>query len=78
MTDQTDTNYQRVQSRLLAWLCLKEPEFGEMTTLAKAQWLMMMGFPRSEAASILGSTDESLRVMISTATKKARTKAATP
>jgi hypothetical protein len=43
-----------------------------MTVLAKAKWLISMGFSRPDAATVLGSTDESLRVMFATEARKAK------
>lgn len=49
--------------RSLAFLCL---HYGEQTgrpMVDQAEFLSRLGVPRKEAASILGTTDESLRVM---------------
>lgn len=71
MKETTPVDYQRTQAFLLAWLCLKDDYFDGATMLSKAKWLMSMGFTRSDAASALGSTDESLRVMLSTESRRA-------
>ena len=49
-------------ARALGYLCLHFADLGEKTVLERADFLMGLGLPRREAAVVLGSTDESLRV----------------
>jgi hypothetical protein len=49
--------------RALAYVCLHFADLRERTRLEQADFLMALGLPRSEAASVLGTSDESLRVM---------------
>jgi len=48
--------------RALALICLDKAGLDEGTLLQRADFLMGLGLPRKEAAVVLGSTDESLRV----------------
>jgi hypothetical protein len=62
--------------RCLALLCLRQEEVSDKPLVERAEYLMRLGLPRREAALVLGSTDESLRVMLSTKAKRgAKTKA---
>lgn len=49
--------------RALAYLCLHFADLRGKTRLEQADFLMGLGLPREEAAAVLGTTDESLRVM---------------
>jgi hypothetical protein len=60
--------------RVLARVCLHLAEMDSKSVIERAEYLMALGLPRSEAAQVLGSTDESLRVM--QAKRAARTKGA--
>lgn len=46
----------------VAILCLRATDMAERPLLDRAEYLMGLGLPRREAAAVLGSTDESLRV----------------
>ena len=63
--------YSRTHALLTAWLCLQQPQFVGATVLTKAKWLMSMGLSRADAATLVGSTEESIRVMASVEAKKA-------
>ena len=52
-----------VIARSLAYLCLKNSDANEGTVLEKAQFLSALGLAYPDAAKMLGSTAESLRVM---------------
>jgi hypothetical protein len=52
-----------VISRSLAFLCLQNSEAKDRTLLEKAEFLSALGLPFADAAKMLGSTAESLRVM---------------
>lgn len=62
-------DWQPFIGRALAFTCLHLADMRSTTLLEQAQFLMQMGLPRHEAAVVLGSTDESLRVL---AQRKAR------
>lgn len=57
--------------KALAYLCLHFADLTSKTRLEQADFLMNLGLPRGEAAAVLGTTDESLRVM---ANQRARRK----
>ena len=52
-----------VIGRSLAFLCLQNSEAKNRTVLEKAEFLSALGLPFADAAKMLGSTAESLRVM---------------
>lgn len=56
-------DWQPFIGRALAYLCLDAADMGSNTTLQRAEFLMNLGLPRKEAALIVGSSDESLRVL---------------
>ena len=49
--------------RALAQICIRLADKQEATALERADFLMRLGLPRREAALVIGSTDESSRVM---------------
>ena len=49
--------------RSLALVCLHLADMRSRTILDQAEFLMRLGLPRKEAALVLGSSDESLRVL---------------
>jgi len=61
-----------VIGRSLAYLCLQNSEAKDRTVLEKAEFLSALGLPFADAAKMLGSTSESLRVMSYTKGKKAK------
>jgi hypothetical protein len=62
MSDVVETDWQAVLARTAAFLCLQQADMSSASVLDKAEFLMRFGIPRSDAARILGTTDESLRV----------------
>jgi hypothetical protein len=58
-------------ARSLAYLCLEHADMGSKTVLEKADFLMKLGMPRKEAAVVVGSSDESLRVLAQQRAKRA-------
>jgi hypothetical protein len=52
-----------VIGRSLAFLCLQNSEAKNRTVLEKAEFLSALGLPFADAAKMLGSTAESLRVL---------------
>jgi hypothetical protein len=61
-----------VIARSLAFLCLQNSEAKTRTVLEKADFLSALGLPYADAAKMLGSTAESLRVMAYNKGKKAK------
>lgn len=62
--------------RALGYLCLHLAEKRSRSVLDQAEFLMGFGLPRREAAMIVGSTDESVRVLMSNKARKAAKKGA--
>lgn len=70
-----ETDWSAVTARCLAYLCLQQSGAAEKGLFERATFLMKLGLPRSDAAALLGSTDESLRVTLANPpAKKARPK----
>ena len=61
-----------VIGRSLAFLCLQNSEAKGRTVLEKAEFLSALGLPFADAAKMLGSTAESLRVMSYNKGKRAK------
>jgi hypothetical protein len=72
-SDSEEFDWQAFTGRALAFLCLDAADMRSATVLERAEFLMNLGLPRKEAATVLGSSDESLRVL---ARQKARRKGA--
>jgi hypothetical protein len=70
-SDAEEFDWQAFTGRALAFLCLDAADMQSATVLERAEFLMNLGLPRKEAAIVLGSSDESLRVL---ARQKARRK----
>lgn len=64
-----DFRWDEVSGRALAFLCLHLADKRTGTLLEQAEFLAKFGLPLREAAVILGTTEDSLRVM---AGRKAR------
>lgn len=60
-----------VAARSLAYQAMHLAGLDGESILKRAQFLMTLGVPRADAAAMLGSNDESLRVQINQAKKKA-------
>jgi hypothetical protein len=71
----TETDWTAVVARCLAYLCVQRSDAADKGLLEQATFLMNLGLPRSDAAALLGSTDDSLRVMLA---RKSSTKKRTP
>lgn len=56
------TDLAAVSSRAQAYLCMQHAGLDDASILEKAKFLMTLGFSRADAAALLGSTDDSLRV----------------
>lgn len=63
-------DWQPFIGRSIAYLCLHLADMRSKSVLEQAEFLMSLGLPRREAAVVLGSTDESLRVMARTKSRK--------
>lgn len=65
MNGDTDTreDWLAVVARSLAFLCLSEAELRDKDLLPQAQFLQRLGLSRKEAATLLGSTADSLGVL---------------
>jgi hypothetical protein len=61
-----------VIGRSLAYLCLQNSEAKDRTLVEKAKFLSALGLQFADAANLLGSTAESLRVMSYNKGKKAK------
>jgi hypothetical protein len=69
-------DWQPFIGRTLGYLCLHLADMRSRGVLEQAEFLMAFGLPRREAATVIGSTDESLRVLMAQKTKKAATRGA--
>lgn len=69
-------DWQPFIGRALGYLCLHLADMRSRGVLEQAEFLMSFGLPRREAAVIVGSTDESLRVLARHKAKKTATKGA--
>lgn len=56
--------------RALGYLCLHFTDLGKKTVIERADFLMALGLPRREAAAVLGTSDESLRVLANQRAKR--------
>ncbi len=62
--------------RALGYMCLHLADMRSRSVLEQAEFLMGFGLPRREAATIVGSTDESVRVLMSNKARNAAKKGA--
>jgi hypothetical protein len=60
---QQETDWAPMVGRALAFLCLHYAEMTSQPLLDQAEFLGRFGIPRSEAATILGTTDDSLAAL---------------
>ncbi len=66
----SEVPWSAVIARSLAYQAMHLAGLADAKVLEKAQFLMMLGLPRPDAAALVGSTDESLRVQLSRAKSK--------
>lgn len=66
-----ETDWTAVAAKAQAYQALHLAGLSEKTVIEKARFLMILGLSRSEAAGLIGSTDESLRKGFEKAAKKA-------
>lgn len=60
-TENSDVNWNAVIARCLAYLCLKNSEYGDKGKLEQAAFLEKLGLPLEDRAGVVGSTPQSLR-----------------
>lgn len=63
MPNEDSLDWTPVIGRALAFICLNEAGMTEKSMVDQADFLSRLGIPRKEAALILGTNDNSLRVM---------------
>jgi len=59
--------------RALGLICLHQADLRSKSIMEQAEFLMNLGLPRKDAAVILGSSEESLRVMAGQKAKRGKT-----
>lgn len=64
------TDWAAVSARAQAYMCLYHAGLDDASVIERAKFLMALGLPRAEAAAILGSSDDSLRVNMARLAKK--------
>lgn len=69
--NESETPWGAVIARSLAYQSMHLAGLGEAKMIEKAQFLMNLGLPRADAAALLGTTDDSLRVQFGQAKRKA-------
>lgn len=72
---ETATDWTEVIAKALAYLVVNSPGLKDKKVTERATFLMGLGLARKDAASVLGSTDDSLRVNLS---KKTPARAKSP
>lgn len=68
------TDWAAVSARAQAYLCLQQAGLEDASIVDKAKFLMVLGLSRADAAALLGSTDDSLRVNLARVAKKTATR----
>ena len=71
MPDADEPNWMAVSARAQAYQALHLAQLADKSLVERANFLMTLGLTRAEAAGLLGSTDDSLRVQIARTKKKA-------
>jgi hypothetical protein len=74
---QPDYDWDPFLGRALAYLCLHFADLSTKPVLEQADFLMRLGLRRKDAAAVLGSTDESLRVLANQRAKRVTANATT-
>lgn len=70
-TAENETPWDAVIARSLAYQAMHLAGLADTSMVKRAQFLMTLGIPRADAAAMLGSNDESLRVQLNQAKRKA-------
>lgn len=65
-----DTDWEAVSARAQAFQALHLAGLGEKRLSERAKFLMVLGLSRADAAGLLGTSDDSLRVTLARETKK--------
>lgn len=68
--DANDVNWSAVIARCLAYLCLKNSEYRDKSTLEQAAFLGKLGLPLHDRAGVVDSTPGSLRELARQARNK--------
>lgn len=74
MPDSNETNWAAVAARAQAYQALHLADLGSASLVVRANFLMTLGLQRADAAALLGSSDDSLRVSLANVKKKAPAK----
>lgn len=72
------TDWQAVAAKAQAFQALQLAGLGEKKLTDKARFLMVLGLTRADAAGLLGSSDDSLRILFAREAKKGASPAAKP
>lgn len=59
-----------VIARSLAFLCLAEADIRDKDLATQARFLQNLGVPRRDSANLLGTSEESIRVLLHRSNKK--------
>jgi hypothetical protein len=62
--DVNETDWVAVSARAQAYQAIHLAGLSDKSITEKAKFLMVLGLPRSEAASLLGTSDDSLRHLL--------------
>jgi hypothetical protein len=71
VSEPNELNWIAVSARAQAYQALHLAQLADKPLVERATFLMTLGLSRAEAAGLLGSTDDSLRVQMARAKKKA-------
>jgi hypothetical protein len=72
------TDWQAVAARAQAFQALHLAGLGEKRLTDRARFLMVLGLSRADAAGLLGSSDDSLRILFAREAKKGAAALAKP
>lgn len=72
------TDWQAVAAKALAFQALHLAGLGEKRLTDRARFLMVLGLSRADAAGLLGSSDDSLRILFAREAKKVMAGASKP
>jgi hypothetical protein len=75
---ETGTDWNEVIAKALTYLVVNSPGLKDKKVTEKATFLMGLGLARKDAAAVLGSTDDSLRVNLPKKTPKRAKKSTRP
>jgi len=77
MPTSEETDWLPIIGRSLAFLCLHYGDYRGKDLAERGMFLEQLGLPRKDSAALLGTTENSLRVTLSTARKAPTKKKAT-